>query len=74
MCSAVVRLHGLHCIEQFVRDVENIDGNVAFKVGKFEISAKSIMNVFTLDLGRGINVVYRGKDEDKFYKTMSKYV
>lgn len=74
MESVLIRLGDLNDIKEFVSDVETIDGCVNIRVGKIEISAKSIMNIFTLNLTQDINVVYHGEDVDKFRETIYKYM
>ena len=73
MCSIEVRLRNLNDIKNFVKDAESFEEDVNVRVGKFELSAKSIMNIFTLDLKRVIEVIYDGKNVSRFYSTMNNY-
>lgn len=74
MCKASIRLQCSDKILSFLSDIEHIDGNINFETGRYLVSARSIMNIFTLDLSNDLVITYDGSNYEQFNKVMSKYM
>ena len=69
----VIRLKSVDDILRFIKDIGNIEGSLFYRIGYVEISARSLMNAFSLNLEEDITVTYLGKDVDLFIETMKNY-
>lgn len=74
MCNQKIRLYGVNDIKRFVDDMMTLPGEVNIKSGKVEVSAKSIMSLFALDLRKELDVIYLGRDEVTFSRLISEYI
>lgn len=75
MYKALIRLHNVEQVKDFVSEIESLEGQVSVSVGRIEVMANSIMTLFSLDLSNPLNIVYRnGDDIGEFYKIMEKYM
>ena len=67
-----IRLDSIDAVKNFVNKVNLYSGDVDIVSGRYTIDAKSIMGIFSLDLGKPLTVVIHDKsEEDKFKADMA---
>ncbi len=57
MKTVNIVLDSIDTVNNFVRDMAVIEGEVSISLGRYYIDAKSILGVFTLDLSKTLKLV-----------------
>ncbi len=67
-----IKLDSIDAVKNFVNKVNLYSGDVDIVSGRYTIDAKSIMGIFSLDLGKPLTVVIHDKSEEaKFQADMA---
>lgn len=75
MNSVYLNLNKVENVGDFVKDVNKLDGSfhLVSKYG-FEIDAKSLLGVFTMDLSKPVKMDYEAAEETEVMKVLAPYV
>lgn len=68
-----VVLNSIKSVRDFVYDMQKLSGDVNIRSGRFEVTAKSLMSVFSLDLSKPLLTVYYGGNLDSYHNVIIKY-
>ena len=63
-----IRLDSIDAVKNFVNKVNLYSGDIDIVSGRYTIDAKSIMGIFSLDLGKPLTVVIHDKSEEAKFK------
>ncbi len=63
-----IRLDSIDAVKNFVNKVNLYSGDIDIVSGRYTIDAKSIMGIFSLDLGKPLTVVIHDKSEEARFK------
>lgn len=67
-----IKLDSIDAVKNFVNKVNLYSGDIDIVSGRYTIDAKSIMGIFSLDLGKPLTVVIHDKsEEEKFQADMA---
>ena len=61
-------------VRALVRLTQSLDYDIQLVSGKYEVDAKSIMSIFTLDLNQPVLLKAKGKDDPKLLQALSPYI
>ena len=67
-------LNSINDVKDFVNTVSKYDFDVDLTSGRYVVDAKSIMGIFSLDLGKPIKVEVHSEDCDKFVDEVKKFI
>ncbi len=67
-------LNSINDVKEFVNTVSKYDFDVDLTSGRYVVDAKSIMGIFSLDLGKPIKVEVHTDDCDKFMDEVKKFI
>ncbi|MBQ7572633.1 MAG: HPr family phosphocarrier protein [Clostridia bacterium] len=67
-------LNSINDVKDFVNTVSKYDFDVDLTSGRYVVDAKSIMGIFSLDLGKPIKVEVHSDDCDKFVDEVKKFI
>lgn len=63
-----IKLDSIDAVKNFVNKVNLYSGDVDIVSGRYTIDAKSIMGIFSLDLGKPLTVVIHDKSEEEKFR------
>ena len=63
-----IKLDSIDAVKNFVNKVNLYSGDIDIVSGRYTIDAKSIMGIFSLDLGKPLTVVIHDKTEEEKFK------
>lgn len=72
-----VNLKEITDVENFVAIAENYNFDITLAQGKYEVSGKSLMGIFSLDITKPVNVLVDCNDDtsrDNFLGKIKKYI
>ena len=67
-------LNSINDVKEFVNVVSKYDFDVDLTSGRYVVDAKSIMGIFSLDLGKPIKVEVHSDDCDKFMSEIDSFI
>ena len=67
-------LNSINDVKEFVNTVSKYDFDVDLTSGRYVVDAKSIMGIFSLDLGKPIKVEVHSDDCDKFLAEVDSFI
>ena len=74
MKSFNIILKSINDVKAFVNIVNKYDFDVDLTSGRYVVDAKSIMGIFSLDLGKPIKVEVQSDDCEKFCEEIKSFV
>ena len=70
----MIRLNTLSEVKEFNAAAAQIPGDVDLRSGRYCVDAKSIMGIFSLNLGRDLTVESNAVSEDELRKRFAAYL
>jgi phosphocarrier protein HPr len=74
MAQIMIRLNTLTEVKEFNAAAAQIPGDVDLRSGRYCVDAKSIMGIFSLNLGRDLTVESNAVSEDELRKRFAAYL
>lgn len=74
MAQIMIRLNTLTEVKEFNAAAVQIPGDVDLRSGRYCVDAKSIMGIFSLNLGRDLTVESAAMTEDELRKHFAAYL
>lgn len=74
MAQITIRLNTLTEVKEFNAAAAQIPGDVDLRSGRYCVDAKSIMGIFSLNLGRDLTVESNAISEDELRKRFAAYL
>lgn len=74
MAQITIRLNTLTEVKEFNAAAAQIPGDVDLRSGRYCVDAKSIMGIFSLNLGRDLTVESNAVSEDELRKRFAVYL
>lgn len=74
MAQIMIRLNTLTEVKKFNAAAAQIPGDVDLRSGRYCVDAKSIMGIFSLNLGRDLTVESAAMTEDELRKHFAAYL
>lgn len=74
MAQIEIRLNTLTEVKEFNAAAAQIPGDVDLRSGRYCVDAKSIMGIFSLNLGRDLTVESNAVSEDELRKRFAAYL
>lgn len=74
MAQIAIRLNTLTEVKEFNAAAAQIPGDVDLRSGRYCVDAKSIMGIFSLNLGRDLTVESNAVSEDELRKRFAIYL
>ncbi|WP_294717758.1 HPr family phosphocarrier protein [uncultured Gemmiger sp.] len=74
MAQIAIRLNTLTEVKEFNAAAAQIPGDVDLRSGRYCVDAKSIMGIFSLNLGRDLTVESNAVSEDELRKRFAVYL
>lgn len=74
MAQIMIRLNTLSEVKEFNAAAAQIPGDVDLRSGRYCVDAKSIMGIFSLNLGRDLTVESNAVSEDELRKRFAVYL
>lgn len=74
MAQIMIRLNTLTEVKEFNAAAAQIPGDVDLRSGRYCVDAKSIMGIFSLNLGRDLTVESNAVSEDELRKRFAVYL
>lgn len=74
MAQIMIRLNTLSEVKEFNAAAAQIAGDVDLRSGRYCVDAKSIMGIFSLNLGRDLTVESNAVSEDELRKRFAVYL
>lgn len=74
MAQIMIRLNTLSEVKEFNAAAAQIAGDVDLRSGRYCVDAKSIMGIFSLNLGRDLTVESNAVSEDELRKRFAAYL
>ncbi len=74
MAQIMIRLNTLSEVKEFNAAAAQIPGDVDLRSGRYCVDAKSIMGIFSLNLGRDLTVESNAVSEDELRKRFAAYL
>ena len=75
MTEVKVLLDSMDKVKSFVNEISGFKADFDLVSGRYVIDAKSIMGIFSLDLGNPIQLnIYADQDEDKILEAIKPYI
>ncbi len=74
MAQIAIRLNTLTEVKEFNAAAAQIPGDVDLRSGRYCVDAKSIMGIFSLNLGRDLTVESNAVSEDELRKRFAAYL
>jgi len=74
MAQITIRLNTLTEVKEFNAAAAQIPGDVDLRSGRYCVDAKSIMGIFSLNLGRDLTVESNAVSEDELRKRFAAYL
>ena len=74
MAQIMIRLNTLSEVKEFNAAAAQIPGDVDLRSGHYCVDAKSIMGIFSLNLGRDLSVESNAVSEDELRKRFAAYL
>ena len=74
MKEATILLQSIEDVKEFNRIVAVYDGDVDLVSGRYVIDAKSIMGIFSLDLGKPINIQVHGYNPGALIDSLKAFI
>ncbi len=74
MAQIMIRLNTLTEVKEFNAAAAQIAGDVDLRSGHYCVDAKSIMGIFSLNLGRDLTVESNAVSEDELRKRFAAYL
>lgn len=71
-----VKLNNIIDIKTFIEEVSKFETNIEAIRGRYEINAKSLMGMFSLDLSKPVDIIIYSKNEEeisRFKEIIKKY-
>ncbi len=69
-----IKLEKIEDVKDFVNIVNQYDFDIDLSSGKYVVNAKSIMGIFSLELGQCINLIAHTNEPTDFFEKIKKYV
>ena len=74
MKTVTINLGSIDKVKSFVNDITKFDSDFDLVSGRYDIDAKSIMGIFSLDLSKPINLNIHGdEDNAEIMEVIKKY-
>lgn len=74
MAQITIRLNTMTEVKEFNAAAAQIPGDVDLRSGRYCVDAKSIMGIFSLNLGRDLTVESNAVSEDELRKRFAAYL
>ncbi|MFT3951400.1 MAG: HPr family phosphocarrier protein [Oscillospiraceae bacterium] len=74
MKKTTIILDSIMAVKTFVNTVSTYDFDVDLVSGRYAVDAKSIMGIFSLDLGKPIDLIAHTDDADKFFDEIKAFI
>lgn len=76
MLGKKISLKSIDDVKKFVSIVQNYEGNVDLKSGKYVIDGKSILGIFSLDISKPLNMQLDMKESEgqRLLKELDEFV
>ena len=74
MKTFVITLNSIGDVKEFVNIVNKYDFDIDLASGRYIVDAKSIMGIFSLDLGKPIKVEAHTEDASSLEKELSRFI
>ena len=75
MKTVQISLNSIEKVKSFVNNISKFDNDFDLVSGRYVIDAKSIMEIFSLDLSKSIDLNIHAEDNlDEILKTLAPYI
>ena len=74
MKKTKIKLDAIADVKEFVNIVSHCEYDVDLASGRYAVDAKSIMGIFSLDLGNAIDLTAHTDNADEFFKKIEKFI
>ena len=74
MKTVKISLNSIDKVKAFVNTISQFDSDFDLISGRYVIDAKSIMGIFSLDLGQPIDLTIHGDDDPKIMDALESYL
>ena len=74
MKTVQISLNSIDKVKAFVNDITKFDNDFDLVSGRYVIDAKSIMGIFSLDLGNPIQLVAHTEDVGDFFDKIKPFI